>query len=261
MTSGRSSCLDAGIVGAYHGLMSECQNCQAPLGGDYCGSCGQRNIDLERPIWSLIADVIRETLEVDGRAWLTVRTLFRHPGLLTSDFLAGRRRTYTPPLRLYLVISIAFFVLVAWVAQSGLLLEPGQDPRFDAAVQARFLSDDLPRLMFVLLPVFALLLKVVYWRRLYFDHLIFSMHLHTMGYMVLLLMLPLEELANRHVGLMFAQLALLAYFLAYLVIAVQRVYRSGWLVTILKSFAILFGYMIVVSIAIENTSSFLIIAD
>ena len=241
--------------------MSECQNCQAPLDGEYCGSCGQRNIDLERPIWSLIADVIKETFEVDGRAWLTVKTLFRHPGLLTSEFLAGRRRAYTPPLRLYLVISIAFFVLVAWVAQSGLLLEPGQDPRFDAAVQARFLSDDLPRLMFVLLPVFALLLKVVYWRRLYFDHLIFAMHLHTMGYLVLALMLPLEEIADRNTGLMFAQLALLVYFFAYFVIAAQRVYRSGWLVASLKSSVILFGYMIVVSIAIENTSSFLIIAD
>ena len=241
--------------------MSECQNCQTPLDGDYCGNCGQRNIDLERPIWGLIADVIRETFEVDGRAWLTVRMLFRHPGMLTSEFLAGRRRKYTPPLRIYLVISISFFVLVAWVAQSGLLLEPGQDPRFDAAVQAQFLSDDLPRLMFVLLPVFALLFKVVYRQRLYFDHLIFSMHLHTVGYVVLVLMLPLEELANRYITLMFVQVALLAYFLAYFVIAAQRVYRSGWLVTILKSFAVLFGYMIIVSIAIENTSSFLIIAD
>jgi uncharacterized membrane protein (DUF485 family) len=60
---------------------------------------------------------------------------------------------------------------------------------------------------------------------------------------------------------MFAQLALLVYFFAYFVIAAQRVYRSGWLVASLKSSAILFGYMIAVSIAIENTSSFLIIAD
>jgi hypothetical protein len=241
--------------------MNECRNCSARFDGAYCGTCGQRDLDLERPIWSLVAEVIRETFEVDGRAWLTIRTLLTQPGRLTSDFLAGKRRTYTPPLRLYLVVSISFFVIVAWLAQSGVLLEPGQDPAFDAAVQAQFLSDDLPRLMFVLLPVFALLLKAMYFRRLYFDHLIFSIHLHTAGYVVLALMLPLEDVANQNVGLMIAQFILLTYFLGYLVIAVQRVYGSSWLVAGMKSAAVLFGYMIVVSIAIENTSNFLIIAD
>ena len=241
--------------------MNDCRNCQAPLDGEYCGNCGQRNVDLERPIWNLVADVIKETFEVDGRAWLTIKTLFRHPGKLTSEFLAGRRRTYTSPLRLYLVTSISFFVFVAWLAQSGLLLDPGQDPVFDAAVQARFLSDDLPRLMFVLLPVFALLMKLTYFRRLYFDHLIFSIHLHTAGYLVLAVMMPLEDLANDNIGLAIVQFLLLSYFLVYFVIAIKRVYQSSWWVTVLKSTAVLFGYMILVSIAIESTSSFLIIAD
>jgi len=241
--------------------MPQCKNCDTGFDGDYCPTCGQRSVDLERPIWSLIGDVLKETFEIDGRAALTVKTLFRHPGMLTEEFLAGRRRTYTPALRLYLVISISFFILVAWVAQSGILLQPGHDPGFDAALQARFLSDDLPRLMFILLPIFALLLKMVYVRRLYFDHLIFSLHLHSAIYMILAMMLPLEELANRYTILMIVQVVLLVYFLAYFVIAVRRVYQSNWLVVALKSTAVLFAYMIVVSVVIENTSSFLIIAD
>ena len=241
--------------------MSECRNCQAKLAGDYCQSCGQRNIDLERPIWSLLGSVVRETFELDGRAALTIKTLFLRPGVLTFEFLAGRRRIYTPPLRLYLVISISFFVLVAWLAQSGILLEPGQDPGFDAAVQARFLSDDLPRLMFLLLPMFALLMKAVYVRRLYFDHLIFSLHLHSAAYVILAMMLPLEQLANEHVILMLLQVAILIYFLAYFALAVRRVYQSTWLAVAAKSFAVLFAYMVLVSVVIENTSNFLIITD
>jgi hypothetical protein len=241
--------------------MPQCRNCQTRLDGAYCPTCGQRNVDLERPIWSLIGDVVKETFELDGRAALTVKTLFRRPGMLTYEFLAGRRRTYTPPLRLYLVISISFFILVAWFARSGILLEPGQDLGFDAAVQARFLSDDLPRLMFVLLPMFALLLKIVYLRRLYFDHLIFSLHLHSAAYVILAMMLPLEELANRHIILMISQVVLFVYFLAYFVMAVRRVYQSEWLAVALKSAVVLFAYMIVVSIVIENTSNFRIIAD
>jgi len=238
-----------------------CKNCQARLDGDYCASCGQRNVDLERPIWSLVGQVLRETFELDGRAALTVKTLFRHPGMLTYEFLAGRRRTYSPPLRLYLVISISFFVLFAWLAQTGVLLEPGQDPGFDAAIQARFLSDDLPRLMFVLLPVFALLLKIVYLERLYFDHLIFSIHLHSAAYVILAMMFPLEELANRHVGLMILQIVVFAYFLVYFVVALRRVYQSGWLSVALRSTFVLLAYMMLVSVVIENTSNFSIISD
>ena len=253
--------VDPASEGAYQLLMVKCQNCENRLDGAYCGNCGQRNIDLERPIWTLVADVIKETFEIDSRAWLTIKTLFLHPGKLTSDFLAGRRRTYTPPLRLYLVISISFFVVVAWLAQSGALLEPGQDPVFDAAIQARFLTDDLPRLMFVLLPVFALLLKAAYRQNLYFDHLIFAIHLHSVGYVVLALMLPFENLASKHIVLMIMQMIFFAYFIAYFVIAMKRVYASSWFIAALKSVAVLLGYMIIVSIAIENTSSFLIIAD
>jgi len=241
--------------------MSRCKNCQAVLEDVYCSRCGQRDLDLQRPIWGLIGDVLRETFEVDGRAAVTVTTLFRHPGKLTADFLAGRRRTYTSPLRLYLFISIAFFVLAAWLARSGVLLEPGQDPNVDAAVQAGFLADDLPRLMFVLLPVFALLLKIVFSSRLYFDHLIFSLHLHSAAYVLFAVMLPLETLADRHLALLLLQVLGLAALVAYFVAAVRRVYRPGWLAVAWKSAAVIFAYLIIVFIAIESTSGFLIIAD
>lgn len=241
--------------------MSQCRNCEATLENSYCSTCGQRDIDLERPIWGLIREVVKETFELDGRAAVTIKTLFRHPGKLTYEFLAGRRRRYTSPLRLYLVISISFFVLVAWVARSGILLDPGQDPGFDAAVQAGFLSNDLPRLMFVLLPMFALLFKMVYSKRLYFDHLIFSLHLHSAAYIVFALMLPLEALTTRHLALVVIQALGVTAFLAYFVIAVRRVYQSNWFAVAWKSAAVLFAYMVIVSIAIENTSGFLIIAD
>jgi hypothetical protein len=241
--------------------MPQCKNCQSSLEGAYCKSCGQRDVDLERPILSLVGDLLKETFELDGRSAVTVRTLFLHPGKLTYEFLAGRRRSYTSPLRLYLAISILFFLLAAWGARSGFLLEPGQDPRFDAAIQAGFLADDLPRLMFVLLPVFALLLKIVYAHRLYFDHLIFSLHLHCAAYVILALMMPLEVLASQHAVPLIMQLALLGYLLVYFVMALHRVYSSSWLAVALKSSSVLFVYGILLSVAIENTSNFLIISD
>ncbi len=115
--------------------------------------------------------------------------------------------------------------------------------------------------MFVLLPVFALLLKIAYVNRLFFDHLIFSLHLHCAAYVVLALMMPLEVIASQQTIPLIMQLLLLAYLLAYFVLAARRVYSSGWLAVIFKSAAVLFVYGILLSLAIENTSNFLIIAD
>ncbi len=241
--------------------MAHCRNCGSVLAGEFCSACGQRDISYERPIWNLIGSVIGETLEVDGRTANTIKSLFMRPGTLTADYLAGRRTAYTPPLRLYLVFSIAFFLFIAWVAGSGILREPGVDPTFDAAVRARFLSDDLPTLMFVLLPVFALLMKLAYWNRLYFDHLIFSLHVHCIAYVVFSIVLPLEGIADQNVGLLLAQIVFFCAFLGYFGLAVRKVYGSGWMGVILRSIAVLIMYMIIVSVAIETTSELAVISD
>ena len=131
----------------------------------------------------------------------------------------------------------------------------------DAESQAQFLSDDLPRLMFVLLPVFALTLKLAFRKRLYFDHLIYSIHLHSASFVVLAAMLPLERVASNHWAPLVLQMVLLGYFIWYFTISIRRVYQSNWPITFLKSFVILFVYMIIVSVAIETSSSFLIMSD
>lgn len=221
---------------------------------NFCPQCGQKNIDLERPLPELIADAVRGALDVDGRAIRTLWTLIRRPGVLTSEFLVGRRKLYSPPFRLYLVISVLFFVVAAWVAGQGILLNEGQT---DAVGQARLFADYVPRLMFILLPAFALLLKAAFWQRLYFDHLIHSLHLHSAAYVVLALMLPLEKPAN---GLGLAtviQAVLFVYLLASFVISLQHVYRASWLVTAAKAVAILLAYMGVVAGSLEAASHFM----
>ena len=210
---------------------------------------------------ALVADVLKETFDLDGRASRTVQALLLQPGFLTNEFLAGRRKSYTPPLRLYLVVSVSFFILVAWLAGRGVLLDPGVTEDADAASQAQFLSNELPRLMFVLLPIFALLLKIAFRQRLYFDHIIFSLHLHCAAYIVLAPMLPIEELANEYWFLLVAQVILLIGFVSYFIASVRRVYRASWFITGIKSIVVLFGYMLVVSGTIEASSTLLILAD
>jgi hypothetical protein len=54
---------------------------------------------------------------------------------------------------------------------------------------------------------------------------------------------------------------LFAYFLAYFVVALRRVYDSTWIIASAKSLVILLGYMVVVSGGIEATSNFKIMSD
>ena len=71
--------------------MKQCRNCQTTFEGNFCPSCGQKDVDLERALGELVGEVLRETLDVDGRAWRTIRTLFLRPGELTSEYLLGRK--------------------------------------------------------------------------------------------------------------------------------------------------------------------------
>jgi hypothetical protein len=48
----------------------------------------------------------------DGRILATLRGLLR-PGQLTEDYVSGRRAHYLPPLRVYLTVSVLYFVIAA----------------------------------------------------------------------------------------------------------------------------------------------------
>jgi len=89
-----------------------CANCGTPLSGRYCGECGQRHHD--HPIhdfWHFVGEATEDLTHADSRLWQTLIALLFRPGFLTQEFLEGRRARYLPPVRLYLVVSVIFFVL------------------------------------------------------------------------------------------------------------------------------------------------------
>ncbi|MGI9323956.1 MAG: DUF3667 domain-containing protein [Pseudomonadales bacterium] len=240
--------------------MTPCKNCETPLEARYCPQCGQKDIELERPLFELIAEALREVFDLDGRVARTLWTLTRHPGVLTTEFLAGRRRLYSSPLRLYIVVSVLFFVLAAWVVGQGDLLSEGQTLEADAAGQARLFADYIPGLMFVLLPAFALILKAGFRERFYIDHLIHSLHLHSVVYIVFALMLPLEQATANSKLAVVIQLVLFVCLMANFVTSVHRVYRVTWLVATFKSIGILLSYMVLVAVSFEALSEYMLLS-
>ena len=116
---------------------AHCLNCGSSLRGQYCGSCGQRARNRLISLWELVSDAFGDLLEIDSRLWRTLIPLLRHPGLLTSDYLQGRRARYMPPFRMYLVLSLLFFVVAFFDPHEklGLLFE--QPPEATAAELAK----------------------------------------------------------------------------------------------------------------------------
>jgi hypothetical protein len=132
-----------------------CLNCGARLGGQYCGTCGQRSLSRLISIWQLLAEAFGDLFELDSRLWRTLRPLLIRPGQLTRDYLLGRRARYMPPFRMYLVLSLIFFVVAFFDPRDdlGLLFEPEPPPtpeeeatRNSAAEQAKQeILDELER--------------------------------------------------------------------------------------------------------------------
>lgn len=106
-----------------------CLNCDAELKGQYCGECGQRSGRRLISLWELLRDAFGDLFELDSRLWRTLIPLTARPGLLTVDYLRGRRARYMPPFRMYIVLSLAFFVLAFFNPSGSLsILFPAQDP-------------------------------------------------------------------------------------------------------------------------------------
>lgn len=91
---------------------NHCANCGSPLSGHYCGVCGQRNREIRRPVYSLLRELFHVLLDLDGRAYRTMGLLLTRPAFLSNVYVSGQRARYTPPLRLFIAVSILLFVVV-----------------------------------------------------------------------------------------------------------------------------------------------------
>ena len=281
----------------------------------------------------LLREAIGDIYDLDSRLWRTLRPLVLRPGMLTVEFFAGRRARYLPPFRLYLVVSVALFLLAhqlsgleaadiqfddssathqAYVETQTALapkrteferagLEPtvgaerdklaqrldslskamatagapdtgcdklnfsffGTDillPRMRAAcakvladkgagLQREFL-DNLPKLMFLLLPILALFSKILYVRsrRYYVEHLLFFVHVHVFVFLALCAIIVGNSLFSLVPGGVhpptIVSVAVTVTMPAYLYIAMRRVYGQGRFKTFIKFGFLLLAYSI-----------------
>ncbi len=264
-----------------------CLNCAAPATGKFCAECGQEIKDHSVSLGPLLADGLAELASWDSKLFRTLTPLVIRPGFLTNEYNAGHRVPYLSPLKLYLTISVLFFLLLSWKNPLGSVVVISSDGLhastsstntsssrspsatdtttntnvlFEGAMTRRLLRakqnktgfvsallNDIPKMMFFLLPLYAVTLKLLYRRtkRLYVEHLIFLLHVHAFAF---LLLAPLL-LVHPDWLVVTVFLVLPVYILA----ALRVVYKQGWIKTAVKFSLLGFGYVLLLSLCFVGT--------
>lgn len=90
-----------------------CANCGRPLVGPYCAFCGQAHNVHRGSLHHLARDFVEDLASFDSRILRTARALVLSPGELPRAFYQGRTQGYVPAMRLYLFVSLLFFLFLS----------------------------------------------------------------------------------------------------------------------------------------------------
>jgi hypothetical protein len=285
---------------------AHCENCGSVVQGRYCSNCGQRIEPPVHSLWHFTTVATEDLTHADSRLWRTLLALLFKPGYLTREFLHGRRASYLPPVRLYLVLSVAFFLWASIAHRPAHVLEIGADdhgtptaavkpiaggttsvfspalPGESAEQRAtricgklvnyqgplqkqvlpvwrracpRLVADNgrglteaylhnVPRAMFVFLPLLAGAMMLMYWRprHYYVEHLLLFLHNHAFVF----LLLPLGGMlaALLPVGGSLVRTATFWYIPWYMFRSMRVVYGQTRALTFAKLVAVSFFYLV-----------------
>lgn len=267
---------------------TDCLNCGAQVNGKFCSECGQENLEVRDGFFHLVGHFIADYFHYDSKFLRSMKLLFFKPGFLTKQYWDGKRGQYIHPLRLYFFVIVigvlvgGFFfenykdairerIMMATVNFNSTKQDVDQDstsserPSINANGDLQFEMDEatakqrivvgidrfigqLKYIMFGLLPLYALIFKILYIRRKSFfvDHLIYAMHLQSfaflsrLGFALLAFLIPVLDSPLKWISY--------GLIMAYTAISLRYLYSQSWWKTVLKS--LIATVLIVLTIAV-----------
>ncbi len=241
--------------------MENCASCSAPLTGPYCAACGEKKITPhDLTVSHFVGHALHDITHFDAKVFSSLIPLIIKPGFLTAEFMAGRWKAYIKPTTLFVLINLFFFFahrgVMSWDAddyiratganaaklveqravQRGQTIEVYKEHFTEIAKERQHLT------FFFSIPVVALTLLILMRRRLFVEHLVYSIHFHafaliwlTVGLQLLfwVILRPLVWIGLANVVTWLGQEPGLNYLVGvtlgfYHFAAVRRVYRSRW---------------------------------
>ncbi len=200
-----------------------CPNCGKSYNStyNYCPYCGQRKGQDKLAFREVLNDFLAVNLNYDSKLVQTIKTLFFYPARLTKEFIAGKRAKYVSPVRLYIIISLLFFLIIT-VSPGTVSLDQSdhqvkqvsssQNNNLENLLNIKIaelktkqgktlfistLRKNLSTAFILLIPIAALILQLLFPnKKFYVEHLIFSLHLQSLIMLLLIIFRPLELLLH-----------------------------------------------------------------
>ena len=293
-----------------HKHLESCRNCGAITQGNYCQQCGQATHLHVPSAREFLHEFIAHYVALEGKLWHSLKLLLFKPGLLTREYIEGRRVRYVEPLRLYLSFSIIFFFAIKMSGVEilsaddrdemppavsapatanlpsttpGMAMPPKRirdNQEFEVqafGVYSKSLSDRVnkvlslphdqlkelakrtffsyvPYAIFLMMPVFALYLKLLYLGtgRRYGEHFLFALHSNAFAFFMLSLFVVAD-------GWNFVRFLLLVWLTFYLPTALRRVYGGSRKVTALRWMVLMFLHVITMGLAMTGAISMILL--
>ena len=243
-----------------------CSTCGVALSDQVCQECSVRATrPPELSFRRFLINTLHELTDLDSRLLTTLHALLLKPGLLTREYVAGRGQRFVSPLRLFLLVNIAYFIARSLFLQSDTFtttlhtqLQTIPALGFKTALVARKLAAEHTSmaalatrwdavagehgktLIILLIPIYAAVLAIIllYRRRPLVQHVVFATHFVTVVVIALTLipavMAPVYFLGRAAgVNLQFlgtdvgGSLLVGALLMVYLIPALQRGYDLG----------------------------------
>src|SRR4051812_33223225 len=208
---------------------SPCPTCERPLEGNFCAHCGEKRPRAsDHSVRHFLGHLFEAFTHIDGKIFLSLRLLLAAPGRLTADYLRGKRKPFIPPLQLFLLANLVFFLLHPVIGSNTLTTDLNTQLHYtwhhatvESFVAPRLALRGLTveayaaifdpaaitlakSLLILVVPVFSLAVMAFYWRqrRNLAAHLTFSLHFSAFWLLMLCVILALTNLVIFLFGLL-----------------------------------------------------------
>jgi hypothetical protein len=254
-----------------------CVNCGQPVTGKFCSSCGEKVLHPhDRTIGHFFHEFFHALTHADSKFLKSLKFLLFRPGLLTKEYIAGKRKAYTSPLSLFLIANLLYLLIPtsdalnskyhtqivgqpysAFIEKTGVKkmqqrkwTEQQMEEHYDHK------SDKVSKVMLILLVfLFSAPVALLYYnkRHYYADHVVFATEF--MNFLILGVLWMLHwalflffrilwygfHLAPQFDEFFWGMYILLALCLIQLTVSAKRVYNQRWYITLPKALALVAG--------------------
>jgi hypothetical protein len=254
---------------------NKCKNCESPLNGKFCSSCGQKVYsEKDKSIRNLFHEAFHFMTHFEGKFFNTLKTIYRYRGKLSLDYSNGIRQRYYKPISFYLLIVVLYLLFPIASGMNVEMKYHKSNPIFGKyishQIENRLIYDNITEeqlsekfhkkskntskfLLLLLIPFSVPILYLLYLnkRRYLFDNFILLTEVNIFFLLSFFILVPIAFLPFLYffdisMGDRFFAPLSIVLFSFYCVFLFRKVFQEKWWISILKGtfFGLLFLFMI-----------------